>query len=67
MFDSIEPEWLWLIVRRTINGVTQRYIERMVNSWSPFHPSADDDGRGYGYTVDCGKVFDNAGGASSFS
>jgi hypothetical protein len=58
-------EYLWMIVRRTINGEVQRYIERMEHTWSPFHPSSDSDGRDYGYTADCAIVVDAVPGVSS--
>lgn len=60
-----DTEWLWVIVARTINGSTKRYIERFEHTWDPFY--ADGDGRDYGYTVDSGVVFDNAGGEDDFS
>jgi hypothetical protein len=58
---------VWLIVRRTINGSTVRYIERLDETFEPLHPSTTTEGPVYGTTVDCGIVVDNAAGQSSFT
>jgi hypothetical protein len=62
---------VWLIVRRTVNGSTVRYIERFNQTWEPWHPSVptpdDIDRPVYGYTVDCGIVVDNPAGQTSFT
>lgn len=67
---------VWAIVRRTVNGSEVRYIEVLDDKLEPWHPSmptppaeGDEDARRavYGYTVDCGKVFDNASGQTTFS
>lgn len=42
---------LWLIVKRTINGVTKRYIEYMASEYDP-GDSQDD-----AYYVDCGSTY----------
>jgi hypothetical protein len=52
-------EDLWLIVRRTINGVTRRYIEVMEGPWE----GADEDGTNSddqvdAFYVDCGLTYD---------
>jgi hypothetical protein len=64
----------WLIVRRTVNGATVRYLEIFDETFEPMLPGAAPTGYPpyaepivYGYTVDCGKSFDNAGGQSTFS
>lgn len=59
-----DREQVWLIVRRTVNGVSQRYIERMDDT---FAPHLSDDSIIYGTTTDCSKTFDNPAGATSFS
>jgi hypothetical protein len=66
-----EREEVWLIVRRTINGATVRYIEIMEEAWTPTLPGAAFTGYppapkvvNYGYTVDCGRAFDNSSGAT---
>lgn len=60
-----DSEYLWLLVRRTINGEVCRYIERMEHTWDPFHPSVEGDGRDYGYTADCAIVVDDASGVDA--
>jgi hypothetical protein len=62
----LDREWVWAIVRRTINGSSVRYLERFDSSLERLHPD-DSDGVVYGCTVDCGKVFDNAAGQSVFN
>jgi len=64
----------WLIVRRTVNGATVRYLEIFDDTFEPMYPGAAPTGWPpyadpvvYGYTVDCGKSFDNAGGQTTFS
>lgn len=59
---------LWMLVRRTINGAAVRYIERLDESFVRDHPSAATiDSMVYGFTVDCGIVFDDAVGLTEFS
>jgi len=69
-----EREEVWMIVRRTVNGASVRYLEMLEETWSPTLPGAAFTGFppapkvvNYGYTVDCGKAFDNVGGATVFS
>jgi hypothetical protein len=59
-----DREQVWMIVRRTINGAPVRYIERMDDSLE-----FELGGRPYTYgvTVDCGLVFENPAGQTSFS
>lgn len=57
-------EQIWLIVRRTINGTDVRYIERMNDTVEFTLPSGTYT---YGMTVDCGQVFQNPSGQTSFS
>lgn len=59
-----DREQVWMIVRRTVNGATVRYIERMDDSLQFELDGADYT---YGVTVDCGLVFENPAGATSFS
>ena len=67
---------VWMIVRRYINGATVRYREILNDSFAPllpgaapaadeFPPYAEPDV--YGFTVDCGLSFDNAGGQTVFA
>lgn len=65
---------VWLIVRRTVNGATVRYIEIMDSTFQPVLPGAAYTGYPpapaavtYGYTVDCGKAVDNVAGQTVFS
>lgn len=64
----------WVIVKRTINGSTVRYIEIMDETFQPVLPGAAPTGFPpydepviYGYTVDCGVSFDNVSGQTTFS
>lgn len=64
----------WLIVRRTVNGATVRYLEIFEETFEPLLPGAALTGYPpyaepivYGYTVDCGKSFDNAAGQTTFA
>ena len=59
-----DREQVWLIVRRNIFGVETRFIERMDDS---LEFEIDGEPYVYGVTTDCSKVFDNPGGATSFS
>lgn len=45
---------LWLIVRRTVSGLTKRYVERMVE------PFADDAAQADAFYVDCGLTYSGA-------
>lgn len=63
----------WVIVRRTVAGVTKRYIERFDET---FEPQLTTPATGYppvevpevfGCTMDCAVVVDNAGGQTVFS
>jgi hypothetical protein len=63
-----------VLVRRTVNGATVRYIEIFDDTFEPLLPGSAPTGYPpytdpvtYGYTVDCGASFDNAGGQSTFS
>jgi hypothetical protein len=69
-----DREETWLIVKRTVNGATVRYIEILDDTWEPMLPGAAYTGyppapevNVYGYTVDCGQSFDNAGGQTVFN
>lgn len=64
----------WLIVRRTVNGATARYLEIFEETFEPLLPGPAPTGYPpyakpivYGYTVDCGKSFDNAAGQTTFA
>lgn len=54
----------WLIVRRTVNGVAKRFIERLDDS---LEYEIGGQTYAYGVTVDCGLVFENPAGQTSFS
>jgi hypothetical protein len=56
----------WFIVRRTVNGVTQRFIERLDEDLCPFHPTISTT-QLYGSTLDCAQVFDNDPGIATFT
>lgn len=66
---------LWLLVRRTINGVTRRYVEYLDNTFQPIYPVATDplamppiaQPITYGCTVDAGLVVDNVAGQTVFT
>lgn len=71
---NADREETWIIVRRTVNGASVRYIEIFDESFKPILPGAAFSGYPpappvvtYGYTVDCGLAFDNAGGQTVFS
>lgn len=65
---SARADQVWLIVRRTINGSTKRYIERMDEFLVPFHASvATPTSPVYGATVDSAVVVDNGSGQTVFS
>lgn len=55
-------EETWLLVRRTVDGATVRYLEIFDEDWQ-----AVEGGDPWGYTVDCGKEFDSATAVSSVS
>jgi hypothetical protein len=64
----------WLLVRRTVNGATVRYLEILDDSFKPILPGVAYTGYPpapvdtlYGYTVDCGLSFDNVSGQQAFS
>jgi hypothetical protein len=64
----------WVLVRRTVNGATVRYLEIFDETFEPLLPGSAPTGYPpydepivYGYTVDCGISFDNASGQTSFS
>lgn len=59
-----DRDYLWMIVRRTVNGVTLRTVERIEESWRYGFGDTGDD---YGYTVDGGVVFDNGAGQTVFA
>lgn len=67
-----DEDSIWLIVRRTVGGVQQRFIERLESALEAMHPNDPDPDDGsprpvYGATVDCALLFDNPAGATSFS
>lgn len=62
-----DADQVWGIVRRTVNGSTVRYIERLDHQFEPLHSSVTTDGPVYGCTVDSGVVVDNGSGTASFS
>lgn len=66
---------LWAIVRRTVNGVTKRYVEYFDNTLAPIYPAATDplafppitQPLVYGCTTDCSTLVDNVSGQSTFT
>lgn len=66
---------VWVIVRRTVNGVTKRYVEYLDNTFQPIYPAAVDplamppiaQPITYGCTVDAGVVVDNVAGQTVFT
>lgn len=67
---------VWMIVRRYVNGATVRYREILDDSFAPIlpgsAPAADEfppyvEPAVYGFTVDSGLSFDNAGGQTVFA
>lgn len=51
---SNDRDDLWMIVQRTINGVTKRYVEFMVAEWEKGDAPAD------AFYVDCGLTYSGA-------
>lgn len=47
---------LWLIVKRTINGVVKQYIEKLTNEFTPTGPTD----KGMCFYVDCGLTYSGA-------
>jgi hypothetical protein len=69
-----DKDEVWLLVRRTVNGATVRYLEILNDSFVPILPGAAYTGYPpaptaavYGCTVDCGIVVDNVLGQLAFS
>lgn len=67
-------EQTWIIVRRTINGATVRYVEYLDHTFMPIYGASVSTAYPpqakpltYGTTVDCGIVFDSAAGQSVFA
>ena len=69
-FDQV-----WVVVRRTVNGATVRYVEYLDATFAPFLPGAVDANAYppivaaaiYGTTVDCGIAVDNAAWQTVFT
>jgi len=69
-----DREEVWVVVRRLVNGQVVRYLEIFDDSFAPQLPGPVDPNAFppvaqpvvYGTTVDCGVVFDNAGGQTVF-
>lgn len=69
-----DREETWVIVRRTVNGSTVRYLEILDETFQPMLPGAAFTGYPpapttitYGYTVDAGVSFDNVAGQTTFN
>lgn len=66
---------VWVVVRRTINGVLSRYVEYLDSSFAPIYPVAVDplayppaaDVVTYGCTVDAALYVDNVAGQTVFN
>ena len=59
-----DSEQVWVIVRRTVDGATVRYLERLEEDWEPwptsYVPPEGIEAPNFGFTVDCGIAFDGA-------
>lgn len=69
-----DREETWLVVRRTVNAATVRYVELVEETFAPILPGAAYTGYPpapdiavYGFTVDCGLSFDNGAGQTVFA
>lgn len=71
-----DHEQVWLIVRRTINGSTVRYVERMQQNWFPLYGTSDIDEDAippdeaefsWGFTLDCAATQDDAAGKTTWT
>jgi hypothetical protein len=69
-------EQVWLIIRRSINGSTKRYIERMQPDWYPIYGTASPDYNDYpvadeplswGFQLDCALSQDSVGGTATWT
>lgn len=66
---------VWVVVRRTVNGSTVRYIEYLDTTFQPIYPVTVDplafppiiQPITYGNTVDCAKYVDNVAGQTVFT
>lgn len=70
-----EREETWLVVRRTVNGSTVRYLELIDDAFKPIYEKPGTEFTGfppapvlttYGFTVDAGRSFDNDLGQTVF-
>ncbi len=66
VIPTTDRDELWMIVRRVINGSTVRYLERMDDTFTPFHPTVRTV-PAYRCQVDCGVLVDNASGQTVFT
>lgn len=66
VLPGVGTDTVWMIVRRTVNGVTRRFIERFDDDLCPFHPTVSTT-QIYGNTLDCAMVFDNDPGVATFT
>ncbi len=72
---TASEDQVWVIVRRTVNGATVRYVEYLESGFQPIYPVAVDplamppitQPITYGTTVDCGKLVDNVAGQTVFT
>jgi len=61
-----DREEVWVLVRRTVDAQTVRYLEILEEEWTPLFEAADPPVV-YGFTVDAGLAFDSEGGQTVFS
>jgi hypothetical protein len=72
---TASEDQVWVIVRRTVNGATVRYVEYLESGFQPIYPVAVDplamppitQPITYGTTVDCGKLVNNVAGQTVFT
>lgn len=71
VMPSGDSEQVWLIVRRKVNGVIVRYVERMQPDWYPIYGTASPDYNvfpvaaeplNWGFQLDCALSQDDAAG-----
>lgn len=76
IMPSGDNEQVWLIIRRSINGNTKRYIERMQPNWYPIYGTASPDYNDYpvadeplswGFQLDCALSQDSIAGTAAWT
>lgn len=71
-----DADQVWLIVRRSVDGGTVRYVERLQPEWFPVYGTAipdydaypvEDEPYSWGYMLDCAISQDSAGGTDTWA